>query len=122
MSYPTIKKDLNTIKSYITSIFSNLISNSIKYSANDRPCEISIRTLSTTNGMAIEFEDNGIGIDLERFGDKVFGIYKRFHIHVDGTGIGLHLVKTQVEAMNGQISIQSKVNSGTKFTIKFNHE
>jgi PAS domain S-box-containing protein len=106
-----------TIKSYMTSIFANLIANSIKYRADNRPCHISIHTVIKGNEILIEFEDNGIGIDLNRFGDKIFGIYKRFHMHVEGTGIGLHLVKTQVEAMNGQIQVSSTVNSGTKFSI-----
>jgi signal transduction histidine kinase len=68
------------------------------------------------------FEDNGIGIDMERYGDKVFGLYKRFHMHVEGTGIGLHLVKSQVEALNGHILLTSKVDQGTRFTIELHHE
>ncbi|MEY4594055.1 MAG: hypothetical protein RIQ47_465, partial [Bacteroidota bacterium] len=113
---------VQSIKSYITSIFANLINNSIKYRAEDRKCKISIRSSVTPTSCILEFEDNGIGIDLDRHSDKIFGLYKRFHLHVDGTGIGLHLVKSQVEALNGHIAITSTVNEGTKFTIELYYE
>jgi signal transduction histidine kinase len=60
-----------------------------------------------------------LGIDLERFKDKLFSLYKRFHFHVEGKGMGLYLVKTQVNALGGKINIDSKVNEGTCFTISF---
>ncbi|MFM7729008.1 MAG: sensor histidine kinase, partial [Flavobacteriales bacterium] len=127
----TIKPEINTdfrseglftIKSYMTSIFANLVGNAIKYRSEERPCRISITSKETPNSVVLEFTDNGIGIDMERFGDKVFGLYKRFHMHVEGTGIGLHLVKSQVEALNGHILLSSRVNEGTRFTIELNHE
>ncbi|MFM9051780.1 MAG: PAS domain S-box protein, partial [Bacteroidota bacterium] len=94
---PLIKTDfkaegIRTIKPYMTSIFSNLIGNAIKYRSDKRPCEICISTHLSGESTVIVFEDNGIGIDMEKFGDKIFGLYKRFHMHVEGTGIGLHLV------------------------------
>jgi PAS domain S-box-containing protein len=113
---------LLTIKSYITSIFTNLISNAIKYRAPERECEIVIRTFNSDRGITIEFEDNGMGMDMDKFGEQIFGLYKRYHRHVEGTGIGLHLVKSQVEAMNGKISVQSIINKGTKFTIQLYHD
>jgi signal transduction histidine kinase len=108
---------LNTINSYITSIFTNLISNSIKYKAPDRECLIMIRTYKDPKGVTIEFEDNGLGMDMDKFGEQIFGLYKRYHRHVEGTGMGLHLVKSQVEAMNGKINVESELDKGTKFTI-----
>jgi signal transduction histidine kinase len=65
----------------------------------------------------LTFEDNGMGIDLVKKLEQVFGLYKRFHHHVEGKGMGLFLVKTQVELLGGKISIESEVNAGTKFTI-----
>ncbi len=109
---------LLTIKSYITSIFTNLISNSIKYRDVDRDCNITIRTYMMNNNVCVEFEDNGMGIDLDKFGDQIFGLYKRYHRHVEGSGMGLHLVKSQIEAMGGTISVESAINKGTKFTIE----
>jgi signal transduction histidine kinase len=67
----------------------------------------------------IVYQDNGIGIDLEKYGTQVFGLYKRFHHHADGKGLGLYMVKTQVEALNGTITIESRVNEGTRFNIQF---
>jgi signal transduction histidine kinase len=68
------------------------------------------------------FKDNGIGIDLERNRDKVFGLYQRFHDYPDSKGMGLYLVKSQVEAMGGTISIESEVDKGTTFTLTFKNK
>ena len=65
------------------------------------------------------FKDNGIGIDLARNKDKVFGLYQRFHNYPDSKGLGLYLVKSQVESMGGSISLESKVDKGTTFTLSF---
>jgi signal transduction histidine kinase len=68
------------------------------------------------------FKDNGIGIDLERNRDKVFGLYQRFHDYPDSKGLGLYLVKSQVETMGGTINIESKVDVGTTFTLTFKNK
>ena len=65
------------------------------------------------------FKDNGLGIDLKRKRTQMFGLYKRFHDNIEGKGMGLYLVKTQVEILGGSISVQSEVNNGTTFTIVF---
>ena len=67
----------------------------------------------------LDFKDNGIGIDLERNADKIFGLYQRFHNYPDSKGLGLYLVKSQVETMGGTITVESEVNKGTTFTITF---
>jgi PAS domain S-box-containing protein len=110
---------LHTLKSYLQSIFYNLISNSIKYRQPNVSPVISITTTAYEKGVRIIFRDNGIGIDLARRGDHVFGLYKRFHHHVEGKGIGLFMVKTQVETLGGKITIDSKINEGTTFKIEF---
>ena len=63
-------------------------------------------------------KDNGLGIDMARKGDQVFGLYKRFHLHAEGKGIGLYMTKTQIETLGGRISVDSKVGEGTTFTIE----
>ena len=66
------------------------------------------------------FKDNGLGIDLKNRGDEVFGLYKRFHSDLaEGKGMGLYMVKTQVESVGGNISVSSEVNKGTEFKIEF---
>ena len=111
---------MSTFKSYIHSIFYNLISNSIKYRRRDTPPVIEIRSQADGNRLLLHFKDNAAGIDLHRKGSQVFGLYKRFHTDMaEGKGIGLYMVKTQVEALGGKISISSEVNSGTEFCIEF---
>jgi signal transduction histidine kinase len=65
----------------------------------------------------IEVKDNGLGIDLARTHDKLFKLYKRFHGHVEGKGIGLYLVKKHIEEMNGSIQVKSELGQGTTFII-----
>ena len=108
-----------TVKSYLYSIFYNLISNSIKYRHPDHTPQITIKSRATSGGTVIEFSDNGVGINLEQKKDQVFRLYKRFHQHVEGKGIGLFMVKTQVEMLGGTITIESAVNKGTTFRIEF---
>lgn len=113
-------REINTLKSYMHSIFQNLITNSIKYRKLNIPPVINITSYRKENSVVLEFSDNGIGIDLHQHGDKIFGLYKRFHPNAaEGKGMGLFMVKTQVEAMGGQISVVSEVNTGTKFIIEF---
>ena len=110
---------LNTNKAYIESILLNLLTNSIKYKSENRKLKISITAEQIDHQVILTFKDNGIGIDLERNRDKVFGLYQRFHNYPDSKGLGLYLVKSQVETMGGTISIESEVNIGTTFTITF---
>jgi signal transduction histidine kinase len=67
----------------------------------------------------LSISDNGLGIDLEKNGNKIFGFHKTFHRHAEAKGVGLFLTKTQVEAMGGKISIESEVDKGTRFIIHF---
>ena len=108
-----------TLKSYIRSIFYNLISNSIKYRRADIPPIIEIKSKKRRDKMVLIFKDNGLGIDLTKKGEQVFGLYKRFHDHVEGKGMGLFMTKMQVETLNGKIEIKSEVNKGTEFKIIF---
>ncbi|MCF8244467.1 MAG: PAS domain S-box protein [Saprospiraceae bacterium] len=114
-------EELHTFKSYLHSIFYNLISNSIKYRRPDVPPLIQIRSSKSEGKILLKFKDNGLGIDLKKRNGQVFGMYKRFHTEVaEGKGMGLYMVKTQVEALGGNISVKSGVNIGTEFSIVFN--
>lgn len=110
---------LDTIPHYIESIFYNLISNAIKYRQPTMAPTITIASSVEKGYLHISISDNGLGIDLERFKDKLFSLYKRFHFHVEGKGMGLYLVKTQVSVLDGKLTITSKVNEGTRFDIFF---
>jgi len=111
--------EIYSLKVYMHSIFYNLISNSIKYSRPNELPLIEIRSKKENGKIILIFKDNGLGIDMKTKGDKIFGLYKRFHSHVEGKGMGLFMVKTQVESIGGKISIASELNKGTEFTIVF---
>ncbi|NBL64878.1 hypothetical protein GV828_06650 [Flavobacterium sp. NST-5] len=104
---------------YLESIFHNLISNAIKYKSADRIPEISISTHKTENSYCLKIQDNGLGIDLEKYGDKIFGMHQIFHNHPDAKGVGLFMTKAQIESLKGKISVESKAGKGTTFTVYF---
>lgn len=108
-----------SVKSYIYSILFNLVSNAIKYCASDRPCKIDLMTELKDDFICLTIKDNGIGIDMEKNGDKIFGLYKRFHSDsiIPGKGMGLHLVKTQTESLGGRTEVESEIDIGTTFKI-----
>lgn len=112
IAYPTI---------YLESILLNLLDNALKYYCPDRLPRIEIQTTLDHNGNTIlEIKDNGVGINLERYGHQVFKLRKTFHHHPESRGIGLFMIKNQIEAMGGEITISSKENEGTSFFINFN--
>ncbi|MBW4888730.1 PAS domain-containing protein [Mucilaginibacter sp. HMF5004] len=113
-SCPTI----NYVPAYLESIFLNLLTNSLKYRHPDRDPKIICKSYFDKEHTWLTFEDNGLGIDLDKYKDKVFGMYKTFHQNVNAKGIGLFITRNQIESLGGSIHIESTVNVGTKFTIK----
>ena len=114
--------ELKSNKSYIESILLNLLSNSLKYKSDNRILKINIIAEQINDTVTLTFEDNGIGIDLKRNRDKIFGLYQRFHNHPDSKGLGLYLVKSQVEALGGTITVDSEIDKGTTFTLTFKNK
>lgn len=108
---------IESVKPLVESILLNLISNSIKYARREIHPEIEIMTRTDKNELMLLLTDNGRGIDLNKKKDEVFGLYKRFHPEIEGKGMGLYMVKTQVESLHGKIEIESSVNQGTRFKI-----
>lgn len=106
-------------KMYLESVFLNLITNSIKYARPDTHPHIAISTQRRNGVNQLIISDNGLGFDLEKVKDDIFGLHQKFHHHADSKGIGLYLVHSQVTSLGGKISVESKVNEGTKFTISF---
>ncbi|WP_108867875.1 PAS domain-containing sensor histidine kinase [Aquimarina aquimarini] len=102
---------------YLRSIFLNLISNSLKYCAPQRKPVIYISSKKIDKGVQLIFEDNGLGIDLKKYKQKVFGFRKTFHTNTSAKGLGLFIIKSQIEALKGTIDIDSEPNKGTRFTI-----
>jgi signal transduction histidine kinase len=104
---------------YVESILYNLLSNAIKYRDQQRPSVISVTGYCTPDHVLITVSDNGLGIDLTRHKEAVFNLYKRFHTHVEGKGLGLFLVRAQMVAMGGWVEIESEVGRGTVFRLWF---
>lgn len=111
-------KTIFTLKSYLYSIFQNLIINSIKYKRPGVNTVIEISSEIKNGKACITFTDNGMGFDLDKKGNQVFGLYKRFHPEIEGKGMGLFMVKAQVENLGGSIKVRSILNEGTKFEIE----
>lgn len=108
-----------TIKSYMESIFYNLISNAIKYRSVQRVLKLEISITKINNEIVLKFKDNGIGINLKENSEHLFGLYKRFNFDTEGKGLGLHMTKTQVESLGGTIHVESEPDQGTCFTLRF---
>lgn len=101
----------------LRSLFTNLITNAIKYRSPLRRPAISIDSEVIDDILILSVSDNGLGIESKQI-DKVFGMFKRVHTHVDGTGVGLYIVKRIVENAGGKITLSSTVNIGTTFSIQ----
>ena len=107
---------------YLESILLNFTTNAIKYSSPDRVPEITY-TFNITDGVKIlEIADNGLGINIEKYGERLFGMYKTFHKNPEARGIGLFITKNQIESMGGSVDIESEEGKGTVFKIYFNEK
>ena len=110
---------VKAIPAYLESILLNMFTNSLKYHDPARPVCIEIESIEKDENVLVTFKDNGLGIDLKKFGDTLFEMYKTFHNNEDAIGIGLFITKNQVEAMNAKIEVESEVDVGTTFTLIF---
>lgn len=106
-------------EAYMESVFLNLLTNSIKYARPDLFPVISIQAEKINGRDQLIFTDNGLGFDMEKVKDKIFGLHQKFHNHKDSKGIGLYLVHNHITSFAGKISVESKVNEGTKFIMSF---
>lgn len=107
-----------TLKSYIYSVFHNLLTNSVKFRKPGKHQVIRIKSEVQNDKIKISFKDSGLGIDLKLYGGKIFMLYQRFHPQIEGKGLGLFMVKTQLEAIGGKISVKSELGVGTEFIVE----
>ena len=108
-------------RAYVYSILHNLISNAIKYKSTYRDLLIEVNSVRDENSLQLQIKDNGSGMDLQVVKTHLFQLYKRFHPGPDGKGIGLYLVKMQMNAIGGKIEVDSAPEAGTTFTLHFKH-
>jgi len=113
---------LNVVPVYLQNILTNIISNAVKYKKQDTPPIIKLSLNYVQNYTVLSIEDNGMGLDLKKYGSKLFGMYKTFHGNADAKGLGLYIAKNQIEAMQGKISATSQVGIGSTFNIYFNEK
>lgn len=103
----------------LQSVLQNLISNSLKYSREGVCPRIELTTFSRGDMLELQVKDNGEGIDLSKYGDKIFKLYETFSQNKDATGMGLFIVKNQLESLGGKISVSSTLGDGTTFFVEF---
>jgi K+-sensing histidine kinase KdpD len=106
-------------KFYLESILINLISNSLKFYSPERSPVISIKTYSEKEKCIMEYTDNGLGLDMKKYGNKIFRLNQTFHNDKQSKGLGLFMIKNQIEAKGGKIWAESEENKGMKFIVKF---
>jgi PAS domain S-box-containing protein len=102
---------------YLESILLNLISNAVKYRHPERKPVIKINVTDNDDGVVLTVSDNGLGIDLKKYGEKLFGMYNTFHENKNSKGIGLYITKNQVESLGGKIDVESEPGKGTAFHV-----
>lgn len=109
--------NLYSVKPMVHSILYNLISNAIKYRSTERQPVIEISSGENASHYFLRVKDNGIGINLHKYRDSIFKLYKRFHHHTEGKGLGLYLVKLQAETLGGRVDVESEINRETTFNV-----
>ncbi|MCC2546481.1 PAS domain-containing sensor histidine kinase [Hymenobacter sp. BT175] len=103
----------------LQSVLYNLLSNALKYASPDRPALIRLTSAPESGGVVLTLTDNGLGIDLDRYGSQLFQLFRRFHSHTEGTGMGLYLVNRLVQSHGGHVEVSSRPGEGTTFRIYF---
>ena len=112
--------NINVVPEYLKNILTNIITNALKYKKPKVDPIIRLSVTYVQNYTVISIEDNGVGLDLKKYGPKLFGMYKTFHGNSDAKGLGLYITKNQIEAMQGKISATSQVGIGSTFNLYFN--
>ena len=100
----------------LRSVVFNLLSNALKYRHPDRPPLVRVRARRDGAWAVLEVQDNGLGFDIGRE-EQLFAMFQRLHTHVEGSGVGLYMVKRLVENAGGRISVESQIGTGTTFTV-----
>ena len=114
-------KTIRLPKIYVESILHNLLSNALKYHSPNRKPVIRVTSGLVNDRYVLAVADNGVGMNLAKMGDRLFGLYNTFHHHEHAKGLGLYLTKMQIEALGGNIEVASQIDKGTTFIVSFNY-
>ncbi|MGY2134499.1 PAS domain-containing sensor histidine kinase [Hymenobacter sp. HD11105] len=101
----------------LRSVVYNLLSNALKYHHPDRPPQVRLRYFRQAGNHVLRVQDNGLGLDLSQGTDKLFGMFQRLHTHVEGSGLGLYMIKKIVDNAGGRLDVQSQLGEGTTFMV-----
>jgi signal transduction histidine kinase len=107
------------VEPFVYSVFYNLLSNGIKYADSRKKSYIHVSVVEKEYDLLVIFEDNGIGFNSTKYADKLFKPFTRFNNQREGRGLGLYLMKIQMEMMGGGIELISHIDVGTKITLQF---
>lgn len=110
-------KKLHSFKAYLENILRTFISNAIAYRDPERTLELRLKAYHKDDKLIIAIQDNGIGIDMDKHGHHLFGLYKRFHPDHPGKGLELHIAKNQSEQLGGLIEVNSAPGVGSTFSL-----
>jgi PAS domain S-box-containing protein len=105
------------VRANLRSVLYNLLSNAVKYADPSRPARIQVRTELANGVPVLVVQDNGLGMNLARHGHELFHLFRRFHGHVPGSGVGLYLVHRLVEQAGGRLEVESEVGQGSTFRV-----
>ncbi|OON69659.1 PAS domain S-box protein [Hymenobacter sp. CRA2] len=108
---------LSFVRPNLQSVLYNLLSNALKYAMPGRPARVEVSTTLENGTPVIRVQDNGLGLDLQRHGTNLFKMFRRFHDHVEGSGMGLYLVNRIVQQAHGRLTVESVVGEGTTFCL-----
>ncbi|MDO7171944.1 sensor histidine kinase [Mariniflexile sp. AS56] len=108
---------VKAVPAFLDSIILNFLTNAIKYRSDCRGCIIKLSSEIINEFVVFHIEDNGLGIDLEKYGDNLFQMYKTFHRNKDALGVGLFITKNHIESLGGCVDVKSEVDKGTTFSV-----
>jgi signal transduction histidine kinase len=108
---------VHVIPGYLDSILVNFMTNAIKYCNHNKESYVRISAETSEDFVVLIFEDNGLGIDLEKNGIHLFAMFKTFHESEDSRGLGLYITKNQIESMGGNVEVESEPYVGTTFKV-----
>lgn len=109
--------DVFAVRAYLESALLNLLSNALRYRHPDRKPKIVVHLFEDDSYHYISVRDNGLGIDMQRYQERIFQLYQTFHSHPESRGLGLYILRNQIEAMGGNVDLKSTVGKGSEFTI-----
>ncbi|WP_420319087.1 ATP-binding protein [Ekhidna sp.] len=112
-------KKIKSFRPFLVDVFYHILSNSLKFSDPSKRLKIDIKTYQDELHKYVVISDNGRGMDLDKVNDHLFKMYQRFHLDVDGRGMGLFIVKSRVNTLNGWVRIESEEGLGTAVTMEF---